>query len=89
VKGKTEGVPVFELLPEAPDPAALDAHRHYHEGLLAYRERRFKEAADHFETALAAAPDDGPSQEMRARCLEYVTDPPPPTWRGEHVLTSK
>ena len=89
VKGKTEGVPVFELLPESPEPAAVEAHRHYTLGLLAYRERRFKEAADHFETALAASPGDGPSQELRDRCHEYMATPPPDTWRGEHVLTSK
>ena len=89
VKGKTEGIAVFELLPETSRPAMRDAYRHYAEGLLAYRERRFKEAGDHFETALAASPDDGPSREMVERCREYLTNPPPEGWRGEHVLTSK
>jgi adenylate cyclase len=89
VKGKNEGVPVFELIPEAAEPAAVEAHRRYADGLSAYRERRFKEAVEDFEAVLAASPSDGPAEEMLASCREYLITPPPDTWRGERVLTAK
>ncbi|HSE91990.1 MAG TPA: CHASE2 domain-containing protein [Methylomirabilota bacterium] len=89
VKGRSEPVPVFEILPADVDITREDVHRHYAEGLAAYRARRFDDALARFEKALATDPDDGPSGEMHARCIEYLKQPPPPEWRGEHVLTSK
>ena len=38
---------------------------------------------------LKAEPEDGPAREMLRRCEEYLVNPPPPDWRGEHVLYSK
>ena len=70
-------------------PEGEDVCRNYAEGLAAYRARRFDEALAYFEKALAADPGDGPSAEMRGRCIEFVAHPPPPEWGGEHVLTSK
>ncbi len=89
VKGKSEPVPVFEILPAEVDPTREDVYHHYADGLAAYRARRFGEALALFDKALAADPTDGPSAEMRLRCEEFLRTPPPPEWRGEHVLTSK
>jgi adenylate cyclase len=89
VKGKSEAVPVFEVMPGEATPSRIEAWEHYAAGLAAYRARRFDEALEQFEAALKAEPEDGPSKEMIARCNEYLVTPPPDDWRGEHVLHSK
>jgi adenylate cyclase len=90
VKGKSEAVTVYEvLMDDAPAFGRAEALRAYAKGLEAYRARAFDEAAAQFEAALTADPDDGPSSEMKDRCQELKTSPPPADWRGEHVLTSK
>jgi adenylate cyclase len=77
------------LLEDEPSFARAEALRAYAKGLEQYRARAFDEAAAQFDAALAAVPDDGPSLEMKERCLAYATTPPPAGWRGDHVLTSK
>jgi adenylate cyclase len=89
VKGKSEAVPVFEVMPGEATPGRIEAWEHYAAGLAAYRARKFDEALEQFEAALKAEPEDGPSKEMIARCNEYLVTPPPDDWRGEHVLHSK
>jgi adenylate cyclase len=89
VKGRSEPVSVFEVVAAAPEPGRAEAQQRYAVGLAAYRARRFDEAREHFAAALKADPDDGPSREMLARCGEYLVQPPPAEWRGEHVLHSK
>jgi adenylate cyclase len=89
VKGRSEAVTVFELVQDDAAFAHAEALRAYAKGLEAYRARAFEEAAVQFDAALALVPDDGPSQEMRARCDEMIANPPPADWRGEHHLTSK
>ena len=89
VKGKSEAVPVFEVMPGEATPNRIEAWERYAAGLAAYRARKFDEAIEQFEAALKAEPDDGPSKEMVARCNEYLVTPPPDDWRGEHVLHSK
>jgi class 3 adenylate cyclase len=89
VKGKSEAVPVFEVMPGEATPSRIEAWERYAAGLAAYRNRKFDEAREQFEAALKAEPDDGPSKEMITRCDEYLVTPPPDDWRGEHVLHSK
>jgi len=89
VKGKSEAVPVFEIMPGEATPSRIEAWERYAAGLAAYRGRRFDEAREQFEVALKAEPEDGPSKEMITRCDEYLVTPPPDDWRGEHVLHSK
>jgi adenylate cyclase len=89
VKGRSEPVPVFEVVAGEPDLARLEAYERYGQGLAAYRQRRFDEAHEHFAAVLKAEPDDGPARELLRRCEEYLVNPPPPDWRGEHVLYSK
>jgi len=89
VKGKSEAVPVFEVMPGEATPSRVEAWERYAAGLAAYRDRKFDEAREQFQAALKAEPEDGPSKEMIARCEEYLVTPPPDDWRGEHVLHSK
>jgi adenylate cyclase len=89
VKGRSEPVPVFEVMPGDVTAARIEAWERYAAGLASYRGRRFEEAREQFEAALKADPDDGPSKELLARCDEYLVTPPPDDWCGEHVLHSK
>jgi len=89
VKGRSEPVPVFEIMPGDSTARRLEAWERYAAGLAAYRARRFEQAREHFAAALKADLDDGPSREMLARCDDYLVNSPPPEWRGEHVLHSK
>jgi adenylate cyclase len=82
VKGKTEGVDVFELLALKDDiPVNLRKLMDvYENGLAAYCERDWKFALQHFNTVLKYRPGDGPSQVLAARCRRFMLQSPPETW---------
>jgi adenylate cyclase len=82
VKGKTEGVDVFELLTLKGDiPVGLRKLMDmYENGLAAYFERDWKFALQHFNTVLKYRPGDGPSQVLAARCRRFMAQSPPETW---------
>ena len=84
VAGQTRPQTVFEIMGRAgglsADQIALRAH--YSEGLAAYRERRWDEAASALNVALAAAPDDGPCKVLAARTKSLRDNPPPADWDG-------
>ena len=83
VKGKAEPVKVYELLElagAALPPDEEEALRHYEAGLAAYRRHEWAAAKQHFESALAACPGDGPSRIYVARCTEHLAAPPPADW---------
>jgi adenylate cyclase len=82
VKGKTEGVDVFELLALKGDlPVNLRKLMDvYENGLAAYFERDWKFALQHFNTVLKYRPGDGPSQVLAARCRRFMVQSPPATW---------
>jgi adenylate cyclase len=82
VKGKTEGVDVFELLALKGDiPVNLRKLMDiYENGLAAYFERDWKFALQHFNTVLKYRPGDGPSQALAARCRRFMLQSPPETW---------
>jgi adenylate cyclase len=90
VKGKAEAVTVYEILRDhGNDFTYAEAMRGYAKALETYRAGAFAEAAQQFDAVLLLVPGDGPSLEMKERCLAYMAAPPPPGWRGDHVLTSK
>ena len=91
VKGKTVPIKVYELLAKKGELSGEKARvvERYHRGLALHIERRWEEAIACFEDALATDPDDGPSQTLLARVRGYQTDPPPDSWQGEYVRTSK
>lgn len=83
VKGKAEPIKVFELLEfaDAELPAAKEkALQHFDAGMKAYKEHRWTDARTHFEDAVRACPDDGPSILYVERCRENIASPPPADW---------
>jgi len=83
VKGKEEPVKVYELLElvgielPADKEAAL---QRYEKGMQAYKQRDWAGAKQHFEAALEACPDDGPSAVYVERCDDHIASPPPADW---------
>jgi len=63
--------------------------QHYVEGLAAYRERRWDDAARAFAAGLEAVPGDGPSMVLMARVEAYSETPPPADWDGAWHLEHK
>jgi adenylate cyclase len=83
VKGKTEGIDVYELL-----GAKGCGHPHaetYERAFERYLARDFAGAA----ALLEAQPADPPSVVLRDRCRALAEEPPPPEWNGVHVSKSK
>lgn len=83
VKGKSQGVTVYELLGTAQDAPASVAS--YERAFTAYRERRFSEALDLLEPLAS----DGPASVLAGRCRAYLAEPPPPDWNGTYASREK
>jgi adenylate cyclase len=90
VKGKEQPVVIYELL-------AQISERHAYATLLTqfsaaldeYRRQNWREAAGKFGDLLAAYPDDGPTQVLLQRCLDFMEEAPDPDWDGVYVMKSK
>jgi adenylate cyclase len=93
VKGKTEPVKVYELMATKEDGLSEAMNKvleHYHRGLELYKNRQWDEAIAEFQTALSTnGGKEGPSETYVERCKEYKESPPPPTWKGEYIMTTK
>ena len=61
----------------------------YNLGLAAYKQRKWDEAIQSFETALKIIPGDGPSELYLERARTFRENPPPEDWDGVYVMTSK
>jgi adenylate cyclase len=86
VKGRSEGVMVYQLLGVAGSEVAnLRSARAYEAALEAYAGRDFAGAI----SLLAQHPDDGPARVLLARCRDLVERPPPPHWTGVYVAVAK
>ncbi len=86
VKGKTQGVTVYELLgTEAAPRVPSDTARAYEAAFAAYRERRFQAALETLEPLA----DDGPSAVLASRCRELAANPPPADWNGTFASREK
>jgi len=92
VKGKTEGVLVHEVLARKSDGLGEEKERVidiYHEGLAAYKERRWDDGIKLFTEALSFDKDDSPSSVYLERCKEFKINPPPDDWDGIFTMRSK
>jgi adenylate cyclase len=90
VKGRQQALHIYELIGTiaAPLPTARrQMFDRYAAAMIAYRERRWAEAAALFEQSLALWPEDGPSRVMVDRCRIYRGMSPPGDWDGafEHL----
>ena len=86
VKGKTEGITIYELISERtsghlrPDFIVV-----YEQAFAFYQQREFRAAL----TLLEPQSHDIPSQVLARRCHDFAINPPSETWSGIHVFESK
>ncbi|MFI5184857.1 MAG: adenylate/guanylate cyclase domain-containing protein, partial [Vicinamibacteria bacterium] len=86
VKGKSQGVKVYELLGAKGRPAEqLERTRLYEVAFEAYLHQDFAAALAILDTQK----DDGPSLVLAGRCRGFLVSPPPADWNGIYVATSK
>ncbi|HUI25854.1 MAG TPA: adenylate/guanylate cyclase domain-containing protein, partial [Candidatus Kryptonia bacterium] len=90
VKGKYQGVRIFEVLGLATDREHwADLVERFNSGVYAYRARRWDEAIHAFAALLDERPDDGPSRLYLGRCRGMLEAPPAPDWDGVTVMEVK
>ncbi|MCZ8342221.1 MAG: tetratricopeptide repeat protein [Leptospira sp.] len=63
--------------------------KHYNQALSLYKSRKFHEAKEEFNKALALSPNDGPSKMYIERCDDYIEEPPPEDWDGVYNMKTK
>jgi len=92
VRGQDKPVAVFQALDHHTTetfPNMADVVGTYDRGLSLYRDRDWTGAIGCFEKALAAHPDDRPSQIYIERCRHNMEKPPPENWDGVWRMTHK
>jgi adenylate cyclase len=91
VKGKTQGVRVYEplALAEDADERARAVASLSERALDAYLARRWREAIALYGELAALVPGDVAAEAMRARCEAFEAAPPPPDWSGTYVMHEK
>jgi adenylate cyclase len=92
VKGKAQGVRVFELLAIAGEEGADEAKKlalRSGEALVAYASRDFAKAAAIWQAIESERTGDQAARVMRERAERYSTEPPPESWDGVYVAKDK
>ena len=84
VKGKDEGVRIYELNKNISEKLLSE----FNEALHLYFTRNFKKASVIFQN-LSNEFNDKASKVLYDRCEYYVSEPPPESWDGVFVMTSK
>ena len=86
VKGKREGVEIFELLGARDGVSAIsEVTQRYEHALQAYFEKRF----DASLTLLDSCAGDRPSEVLATRCRRFLEEPPPADWDGTYAAGEK
>ena len=88
VKGKTEPVGIWELMPPEtnfPEESIID----YQRGLISYVAQDWTEAAKNFRIVLEKIPADKPSQIMLKRIEILKENPPQRDWGGVWIFDAK
>jgi len=88
VKGKTKGVRIFTLK-KSLSTAEQKAWPLHNQGMKLYYNRSFSEACEKFKEALVFLPEDFNAENLRARCADYASNPPPENWNGVEVMKTK
>lgn len=86
VKGKEQGIKVFELYDEAAD-GVTEGYEIFREALRVYQSRDFERALKLFTDSRDALENDKPSGVYIDRCKNYIQFPPPENWDG--IFTHK
>jgi adenylate cyclase len=92
VRGMEMPVAIYEVIghhTEDSFPHRDTAVAAFSEGVASYRRHEWTQAARCFGKALAANPNDIPSQIYRQRCDIFNHTPPPPDWDGVWTVQSK
>ncbi len=91
VKGKTEPIMIYELIAKKGEATAdkLEVADLYVKALETHWERNFNDAIATLQKGLVIDADDGPTKALLERIERYKTAPPPDSWQGEYVRTSK
>ncbi|HRI50085.1 MAG TPA: adenylate/guanylate cyclase domain-containing protein [Pseudomonadota bacterium] len=91
VQGKTEPVPIYELVADKGDITSLDAEflHLFSRGVAAYQSRQWDVAKNKFSKLLEGKPGDRACQIFIERCEEYKIKPPPEEWAGEYAHAKK
>jgi len=91
VKGRTEGVAIFEPLGrigEVAEPVLQETER-FHKALELYRRRRFTEAQLALESLAAQSPATKLYKVYLDRVARFAAQAPEPAWNGTWVFTTK
>jgi len=91
VKGKTELVPIYELVALKGDITSLDAEflKLFSKAVNYYVDRDWSRARGRFTQLLESKPGDIACEIFIRRCDEYEKNPPPENWAGEYVYKQK
>ena len=91
VKGKTEPVPIYELVSRKGDVTGSDSEflEMFGKAVNSYLEKDWEKALFRFEKLLGLRPDDQACKIFIERCREYRDNPPGHDWAGEYVFLHK
>ncbi|HTZ95066.1 MAG TPA: adenylate/guanylate cyclase domain-containing protein [Terriglobales bacterium] len=90
VKGKSQPVTIYELMgPMSELPRHQALLTKFNQALAAYRTQDWRSAAGTLGELLAEFPDDGPTQILLQRSIEFMEAAPEPDWDGVYVMKSK
>ena len=90
VKGKSQPVTIYELLAPTAERFRFEPLlSQFDEALAAYRTHDWRNAAAKLGELLIEFPEDGPTQILLQRCIEFIDDAPEPDWDGVYVMKSK
>ena len=91
VKGKSQGIKVYELLGEKGQPAWASQSfvSLYAEAVDCYFARKFGEALALYQRLQEMEPRDPICPIFIGRCRDYLANPPPGDWDGVYVMKTK
>ncbi len=90
VKGKKQPVTIYELMGPIEEKARFEPLlSRFNHGLTAYRTQDWLAATGELGELLAEFPNDGPTQILLDRALEFMTTPPEEGWDGVYEMKSK
>ncbi|APV52441.1 hypothetical protein BWI17_13545 [Betaproteobacteria bacterium GR16-43] len=91
VKGKTEGVSIYEPLGRASEigDTLMKEIDQWHKALDLYRKQRFEDSKDVIKPLAYANPETKLYKLYLERIIHFRTNPPPPNWDGVFTFTTK